>query len=142
VPGPGGNQLHGSPVLPSTNWVNTARLGWGNGGVGVRASGEAAGWPGPGYQAGPAPWSKEFECKQRPFLLRSFLTLYKVTVGSTGLPKNDTGAESEGGSMAGTFCSCGHGSMRHQQATSLPCHPLLLLALVQRPSEHRCRTGI
>lgn len=75
--------------------------------------------------------------------LRSFLTLYKVAVGSSGLLKTDIGTDSEDGSMAGALCGCRHGSNGDTEATS-PCHPLHLLLLtvgiqVQWLSDHRCR---
>lgn len=53
---------------------------------------------------------EQMVCTQRLFLLRSFLALYKMTMGNTGLLQNGIEAEFEDRSMAGTFCSCRYGS--------------------------------
>lgn len=89
--------------------------------------------PGPGHQAGSAPYSTPFANKWRPFLLRSFLTLYNVAVGSSGLLKNDLGAEFEDGILCllqlHTWGDWAHTS----------CIPLLLTGdtHVQWLSDHR-----
>lgn len=99
MPGPGGNRLHATHVAPSTNLEKHCKPGmgkWSGGCQGIRGG------------------------SRRPFLLRSFLTLYKAAVGSPGLLRNDIGAESEDGSVAGAFCTLG-AHKPHRPATRFSC---------------------